>query len=332
MPINKHAQLRYNVLDKCFTNRFKKYFIEDLIHQCAVKLSEFYGTEASVSRRQIFDDIRFMESEAGYCAPIEKCKDGRKVFYRYSEIDFSIHKKNINPQDKAQLEITLLTLNRINQLPGFEWLHEVAAKLSAGFNLQQSSTEVMHFESNDFLKGIEHLSSLYQFIINQQTLIITYKSFNSPKSNNLLVSPYYLKQYNNRWFLFGWNHKVDLLQNLAIDRIESISANKASYHQSTINFSVYFEDIIGVSNNPDASVEDVKIKLSEAIIPYVQSKPLHGSQVIRNGILSLKVKLNYELESLLLSYGENMKVLEPTTLRHKLHERLKKINDHYCAD
>jgi predicted DNA-binding transcriptional regulator YafY len=332
MATNKHAHIRYNTLDKCFANRFKKYFIDDLIKQCASKLSEYYCAEASVSRRQIFDDIAFMESEAGYSAPIGKYKDGKKVYYRYSDFDFSIHKKVISPHDEAQLKTALQTLNHINKLPGFEWLHEVNTKLVAGLNLQHITSEVMHFESNEFLKGIEYLSSLYQYIIHQQTLTVKYKSFKAQKADSVVLSPYYLKQYNNRWFLFGWNHQINLLQNLAIDRIDSINTHKTVYHNPSINFAEYFDDIIGVSNNLDAPVENVEIKLSDAIIPYIKSKPLHGSQIIRNNILSLKVKLNYEIESLILSYAEHMRVLKPATLKNKLWERLKKQTNNYSAD
>ena len=48
-----------------------------------------------------------------------------------------------------------------------------------------------------------------------------------------------------------------------------------------------------------------------------------------DNILYLEVKLNYELESLILSYGENMKVLEPIILIDKLKERVQKMNNHY---
>jgi len=332
MSTNKHAQIRYNALDKCLANKFKKYFIEDLIKQCSLKLTEYNGTEMEISRRQIFEDIRFMESEAGYNAPIEKYKDGKRVYYRYSDFDFSILKKVISPHDEAQLKTALQTLNHINKLPGFEWLHEVNTKLVAGLNLQHSTSEVMHFESNEFLRGIEYLSSLYQYIIHQQTLTVKYKSFKAKKADSVVISPYYLKQYNNRWFLFGWNHEINLLQNLAIDRIESINTHKTFYHNSSINFAEYFDDVIGVSNNLDAPVENVEIILSDAIIPYIQSKPLHGSQIIRKNILTLKVKLNYEIESLILSYAENMTVLKPATLRNKLWERLKKQTNNYGAD
>jgi predicted DNA-binding transcriptional regulator YafY len=57
----------------------------------------------------------------------------------------------------------------------------------------------------------------------------------------------------------------------------------------------------------------------------LESKPLHISQKIEDNLLSLKLKLNFELEGLILSYGENMKVLQPNSLAQKLKERIKKM-------
>ena len=95
MAQNKNAQIRYKALDKCFSNQFKRFYINDLIEYCSDVLTEHYATETTVSRRQIFDDIDFMKSEAGYDAPIESVKDGKKVFYRYSDPEFSILKMPI---------------------------------------------------------------------------------------------------------------------------------------------------------------------------------------------------------------------------------------------
>ena len=103
MAQNKNAQIRYKALDKCFSNQFKRFYINDLIEYCSDVLTEHYATETTVSRRQIFDDIDFMKSEAGYDAPIESVKDGKKVFYRYWDPDFSILKKPLSSQEIGQL-------------------------------------------------------------------------------------------------------------------------------------------------------------------------------------------------------------------------------------
>ena len=326
MATNKNAQLRYKALDQCFSNFYKKFYIDDLIAYCSEKLTEHYATETNVSRRQIFDDMNFMKSDGGFEAPIEAYKEGRKAYYRYSEKDFSILKKPLNPSELNTLIEALETLNRMNSLPGFDWVNSFQTKLKSGLDLDQNNCQIISFEENEFLKGIEFLNVLYQYIIKNQCIEILYKSFKSEKGESIVISPYYLKQYNNRWFLFGWNHQFLKIQNLALDRILKIDDSKEKYINNETNFNEYFEDIVGVTNDEKAEIKKIKIKLSENIIPYIASKPIHGSQKISGNILTLELKLNYELESLILSYGENFKVLEPLVLVEKIRERVQKMN------
>ena len=329
MAQNKNAQIRYKALDKCFANRYKKFYISDLIDYCSQILSDHYAQETTVSRRQIFDDMDFMKSEAGYDAPIESVKDGRKVFYRYSDPEFTILKKPLNPAEMDSLQAALETLSRINNIPGFDWVNSLQTKLQSGINAEKQKQQIISFEENEFLKGLQFLNPLYQFIVNRQCLAITYKGFNAERENVFTVSPYYLKQYNNRWFLFGLNHQVTKIQNLALDRLISIEPADSDFEATSINFTEYFEDIVGVSNDMDKEPEKILIQLSDTILPYITSKPLHGSQKIKENILEIKVKLNYELTSLILSYGDNMKVLEPDNLVNELKGKINKLNSFY---
>ncbi|WP_332019839.1 helix-turn-helix transcriptional regulator [Kaistella sp.] len=330
MAQNKNAQIRYKALDKCFSNQFKRFYINDLIEYCSHILSEHYAQETTVSRRQIFDDMDFMKSEAGFDAPIESFKDGRKVFYRYSDPEFTILKKPLNPAEMASLQEALEALNRMNNIPGFDWVNSLQTKLQSGLNQEKQNQQIISFEENEFLKGLQFLNPLYQFIVNQQCISIIYKGFNADRENVFTVSPYYLKQYNNRWFLFGWNHKENYLQNFPLDRILAIDSCKEVFIVNTTDFKEYFFDIIGVSNDLAKDPVQVKIKLSDNIVGYIESKPLHGSQKkIIDNMTTLKVKLNYELESLILFFGENMTVLEPPELVEKIKKRLAETNNNY---
>lgn len=329
MASNKNAVIRYKALDKCFSNPYKKFYINDLIEYCSDILTEHYAQETSVSRRQIFDDMDFMKSEAGYDAPIESFKDGRKVYYRYLDLDFSISKKPLTASELSTLNEALETLNRMNSLPGFDWVNTIQTKLNSGLNLNNQDQQIISFEENEFLKGLEFLNPLYQFILNKQCLTIIYKGFSSGRESTFTISPYYLKQYNNRWFLFGHNHQVEKIQNLALDRILEVQISETEFEKSSINFTEYFEDIVGVSNDVDVGPVSILIELSDNILPYVTSKPVHGSQKINGNILELTVKINYELTSLILSYGENMKIIEPRELVDKLKIRISSLNKFY---
>ena len=63
MPTNKNASIRYLTLDKCFRDFNHRCYIEDLIAKCDEAFLSYNGT-GGVSRRQIFDDIKYIESEA----------------------------------------------------------------------------------------------------------------------------------------------------------------------------------------------------------------------------------------------------------------------------
>lgn len=328
MAVNKNALIRYKALDYCFSNKYKRYYIDDLIQYCSDVLTDHYGKETNISRRQILLDIDFMKSEAGYDAPIISVKDGRKAYYKYEVDDFSILKKPLTNNEIMAIDNTLELISRMKGIPGAEGLEIIETKL---INAKDpiSKSHIISFEENEFLRGIEHLTPLYNYIKNKQSIVIKYQSFKSDLVQNFSISPYYLKQYNKRWFLFGWNNDFYNLQNLALDRIIEINPQDLKFIETTIDFEEYFEDIIGVTNFEENEIENVIIQLSSNIVPYIQSKPIHGSQKIKDNILFLQVKLNYELESLLLSYGENIAVIEPLVLKEKLTERLQNTIKHY---
>lgn len=329
MATNKNASIRYRALDKCFANPYKKYFIEDLIENCEQLLTEHYGNYISISRRQILSDINFMRSDAGFEAPIESRREGKRVYYRYEDNNFSIQNKLLTEIEEMQLKDTLEMLNRIKGIPGMNWVESMQTKLFAEIDLNHNKIKIISFEENEYLEGLSHINPLYHYIINRQCLLISYKSFKSHAKSSFIISPYYLKQYNNRWFLFGQNHELNKLQNLALDRIINLETVSKCFIPTTLDFEIYFEDIVGVTNNEMQEVEEVVIELSQNIIPYIISKPIHGSQILNNNLLKLKIKPNYEFESLILSFGENMKVVLPRSLQNRVAERIEKVNNFY---
>src|SRR5690625_4957236 len=96
MSVNKNALLRYHVLDRCFRNSGRKYFWQDLLDEINKALEEYNGPGSKIKRRQLFDDIRFMESEQGWSIPLDKRREGRRVYYRYSDPEFSISNQPLN--------------------------------------------------------------------------------------------------------------------------------------------------------------------------------------------------------------------------------------------
>ena len=176
MPTNKNAAIRYQTLDKCFRDRRHRYYIDDLIDACEEAL-EYYNGTGGVSRRQIFEDIKFMESETGWSIPLERKKDGKKVYYRYEDPDFSINQQPLTDEEAQQLQTVILTLGRFRGLPSNEWVEEVISNLEWRFNLKGNNENIIGFEQNPNLKGLEFLSDVIDAASNHQPLRIEYHNY-----------------------------------------------------------------------------------------------------------------------------------------------------------
>ena len=328
MPTNKNASIRYQTLDKCFRDFSHRYYIEDLIAKCDEALLNYNGT-GGVSRRQIFDDIKYMESEAGWSIPLERRKKDRKVFYRYETQDFSINNQPLTQAEANQLRMAIQTLSRFRGLPTNEWVEDVISNLEWRFNLSGDSKAVVGFDQNKGLKGLSYLSPLFDAMTNRTVLRITYRSYKKDSEERTqTVHPYYVRQYNNRWFLLAMDNDYRTITNFALDRIISIEkAEGVDYiPNNTIDFEHYFDDVIGVTIPPkDVEKLTIQLRFSEKQFPYITSKPLHPSQVVidqEQRILSIEVKPNYELDHHILALGPDVEVLAPASYREHIQEIL----------
>jgi predicted DNA-binding transcriptional regulator YafY len=327
----KNAFIRYKVLDNCFRNPGKRYFIQDLIIACEKALEEIDPDTNGISRRQILSDISYMESAEGWSIDLLRLKDGKRVYYRYTDPDFSINNMPLNEAEITQLKDIANMLSQYKGMPQFDWLHELVPKLNQGISFNEQQSVVMEFDSNQYLKGIEFLGTLYNSILYKKVLQIKYSPFEAPAPVVFEIHPYYLKQYNNRWFLFGYNPEQSKSNwNLAIDRIDEIRELNSSYRENKeIDWEEYFDDMIGVTRPDDAEIESVLLHFNGKTGHYVETKPIHGSQKSvweNSSTLAVRLKLifNYEFERLLLSYAESVKVIEPNYLADALKDRLKK--------
>lgn len=328
MATNKQATIRYHALDRCFSNSGRKFFIEDLIEACNEAIYQSTGSTNGVQRRQVFKDVIFMESEEGWAIPLEKRKEGRRVYYRYADPSFSIRGQGVNQAEVEQISETLAILSRFRGLQDFAWLDEIRVRLEDTFQADTSATTIVSFEENPYLKGINYLADLFQAVSRRQPLLVTYQGFNQPAAETFTFHPWYLKQYNSRWFVLGHNERYAALSTLAIDRIRELSPTPSSYIPNTeFDFDEYFEDVIGVTINLEKPVEIILLKISPSLWPYIRSKPIHGSQKTKDisdsgTIIELQLRVNYELTSLLFSFMEGVEVLAPGELREEVARRL----------
>ena len=325
MPTNKNAQLRYQVLDRCLSNWSRRYYIEDLVEACNEALYQYNGETkdgGGVKKRQVQEDLKFIESEEGYGMLIDAIQNGHRKYYRYHKKGASIKEQPINQEELDLIHNALILLKRFEGVLQFEWLDDLEKRLYTTSKLGETLDSVVSFQHNPYLKGMDaYYKPIFDSIVNKRVIEIVYHPFGK-YARTIIVIPYYLKQYNNRWFLIGKHKDSKYLSNFAIDRIESYKETSKPYEplSEDVDFKEYFSDIVGVSLS-NAPVEEIVLKVSNKAYGYIVTKPLHESQSAVSIPIGedywqviLKVQNNYELRSLLRSFGEQIEVMAPASL------------------
>ena len=144
-----------------------------------------------------------------------------------------------------------------------------------------------------------------------------------------------MKQYNGRWYLIAQAEGVEQLHVYPIDRIKKVELWKKSFKPPVIDLKEHFENTSGVSVSADP-VERIVLKINNSRYPYVETKPFSEEQKIvshdaENHVIVFPMRINKELVSTLLSFGDDLEVLEPQCLRGKMAEKIKAMNEKYAS-
>jgi predicted DNA-binding transcriptional regulator YafY len=328
MATNLHALIRYRTIDRCIRDRSQPWNWVRLAEECELMLNDEMGIDCTLSRRTIMYDLQHMKDGIlGYHAPITYNR-GRKS-YEYSDTDFSINQAPLSPKTLEELDQVLLILRQFSGQEKLEGMGSVIAKLEHGLNIQRDdeAAPLIHFEHSLNAPGQKWLDILYQHIKKKECLNISYQAFGKDITHHV-VSPYILKEYNNRWFLFAYNQQDAYIQNLALDRIQEVRKSLRSYERvKEFDPDVLFNDIVGVTLPENGKVTRILMEAFGKQAKYIETKPIHTSQRIqkvkKNSIVfSYDLIPNFELESKILAYADLVEVLKPLSLRNRIAARL----------
>ena len=334
MSLNRNAQLRYLAIDSCLKNRGRKWTWEDILAQVNKVLLEDNPNSPGIGKTTIYEDLKDIEYRI-FNGQIERIKNGRTTYLRYLDPQYSISNQPLNDTEIAQLKAAISVLTRFQGLPQFEWMNEIIPVIEGKLGIIKTEKEIICFEGNFDYSGKEFIPLLFNAIVNKTVLNITYQDFKSPVAYKVELHPYYLKQFNSRWFVFGFcDTRPDQIQNLALDRIKQAEEISKRYRIFDTDWQDYFSDIVGVTKLGNKAIEIKLLILDAEQAAYIQTKPLHQSQKkIRktdDGFeTSIRVIPNYELLNLLLSFGERIKVISPRSFQEKIEKKVLKLYSLY---
>lgn len=348
MPATKNAMTRYALIDKMLANRYRAYSIQDITDILSDKLRDL-GLKP-VSKRCVEKDLKYLENDSTFLVELEEYwvdstdkndRPYRKRCIRYSDPTFSIFKPKLTDDEKSLLSTALDTLGSFEGLENFEWLSDIKERL----NLEEHPAIISI--SKNLLSNSTLLARLYTAIKLRQVITLSYHTFTNTTKRKVDVSPYLLKEYNNRWFLITSACDSGKILIFPLDRIDDFSNNYIpTFIEAPDDLNERFEDIIGVTYPDNAIPETIVFWVSNISKDYIATKPMHGSQKsikgneeheLRNrfpclsdgSFFKINCVVNYELIRELCSFGPELLVISPMEINHTIQNRLNNMINRY---
>ena len=353
MPINKNALARYVVIDRLLSDPYRKYTSRDIADAVSRE------TDQNVSLRQIQIDIQNLTMPP-FSKQLDEHAGGHIL--RYEDQSQPLFSREMSEDEKVIMKEVLNSLGQFEGVENFTWLELLKKKLA--ITTDTPERPIIVFDRSQNLQIQDNLlAKLYIAISRKKVIRFTYHKFDGVPVE-MTVFPYQLRQYNGRWFLVcnyvgseEHPYRPEKLATMALDRFagELKYVDEINYIDTPIDIAAGYDEIVGVSfipttvingeivsNEPQSIVFGVKPKS----VGYVRTKKLHLTQMELVDELQVQYKEkypalydctfftiecreNYELYSLLLSFGGNLTVIEPANVRNNLREKLRENLRYY---
>lgn len=199
------------------------------------------------------------------------------------------------------------------------------------FSVNNLAAEQQHLHDRILLEKIPsgeiYLTSVIEAMRDSRIIKFTYKSFTDAAPHDVYLQPYFVKVFRQRWYVIGYTSAYNGIRTYSIDRFENIEVTKESFeYPSDFIPEEYFDGCFGImySNLP---CESVVLKVSSVQAGYFKTLPLHETQKTvsdteTHTVFKYEMKITNDLIKEILSYGADVEVISPQSLRSKIEKHL----------
>lgn len=277
-----------------------------------------------ITRREIDNCWRRSQYSKGEGLP-------RRTFYNYRqaveeffnitiECDQSTFEYYISDKDSHNESVT-------------EWL----LNSSATNEMLNSSREIFQkIFLEDVPSARDHLATVVDALKTSRPLKFDYHPYTrSLPTTGVVVEPYFLKIFKQRWYMTGRNTAENRVKTYALDRmIDAVILPNEFSPDPAFDPEAYFRDSFGIIFSQNEA-KRIVLRTTPHQAKYLRALPLHHSQreMIHDSFsdFSYRLRITDDFIAELLSYGPNVTVMAPPELRAimkgRLSEALSKYQD-----
>jgi predicted DNA-binding transcriptional regulator YafY len=187
----------------------------------------------------------------------------------------------------------------------------------------ENQVSFIDFQRPPSHSGSVYLKQLVKAIADSVKVKIDYQPYRRKEKREFTVQPYLVKQYNLRWYVYGYIEEYNDRRTLALDdRMQSLVLTKERFKKEPIDTDALFTNVVGLSLEHDEPM-DLKLKVSSMAANYLKSRPIHHSQRVLSEnedytVFMFHVVNNTELRQEIFKLGGDAEVLEPIGFRDEI--------------
>ena len=193
-----------------------------------------------------------------------------------------------------------------------------------------------HIMLMDAPNGVENVQTVLEAIDQKRGLECDYWSYNKQSKKHLTIIPYFLRTWEQRWYLVAEPLNPHHGQSVfALERMSSVWLTEEKMLPSKqITVEEYFKGCFGINHSDEPKPERIRIKVLGTQVNYVRALPIHESQKEVEttndwSIFEYHLEPCYNFYQQLLWHRERLEVMEPQSIRDEMKKLLKKMLEAY---
>lgn len=173
-------------------------------------------------------------------------------------------------------------------------------------------------------QGTENLYGLLHAVKNRLKIKFSYQKFWDVEKSERLADPYVLKEFKNRWYILAKDNKDNTVKSFALDRISNFEITNFPFvWPANYNAEESYKYCFGIISPNGNSPQEVVLSFDPFQGKYIKTLPLHETQqIIIDNQVELQIQLNvyvtHDFIMELLSFGNDVKVLQPKSLADEI--------------
>jgi len=290
--------------------------------------------EFRVSKRTIARDIENL-SVSGFPIYDEIDVNRRGQVFYYMSKQYMIPEISFSFPEFLSVYVLYKVYTPLNPFL-FKFFKNVIDKISA--TLPQETKKFLEKLQKTFLPDLypliqeddpDKMFLISETIIRNKKIRFQYQSMKKEKT--FCITPLGMKFYHNNFYLAAYYKKRDIVLTFALNRMTNLTITSMKADEVDFDIDAYFHKGFGFYQG---DIFTVKLQFSADVKRIIQERTWHPEQKLSENkdgsiILEMPASSLDEMMWFVLSYGRNVKVIEPEDLKNKINEELKKIQEMY---